>query len=121
MPECDLTEPRQFNLMFKTYVGALQTEEDAAYLRPETAQGIFLNFKNVVDTHARQGARSASRRSARAFRNEVTPRNFIFRSREFEQMEMEWFCHPDEAKNGTSSGRTAAWTGGRASASSATT
>src|SRR5690242_8442540 len=92
-----LTEPRQFNLMFPTYVGALQSEESKAYLRPETAQGIFLNFKNVVDT-TRVKIPFGVAQIGKSFRNEVTPRNFIFRSREFEQMEMEWFCHPDEAR-----------------------
>ncbi len=92
-----LTEPRQFNLMFKTYVGAIQSDENVAYLRPETAQGIFLNFKNVVDT-SRVKVPFGIAQVGRAFRNEVTPRNFIFRSREFEQMEIEWFCHPDEAR-----------------------
>ena len=92
-----LTEPRQFNLMFKTYVGAVQDEDSVAYLRPETAQGIFLNFKNVVDT-SRVKLPFGIAQIGKAFRNEVTPRNYIFRSREFEQMEMEWFCHGDEAK-----------------------
>jgi len=92
-----LTEPRQFNLMFKTYVGAIQDESSVAYLRPETAQGIFLNFKNVVDT-TRVRVPFGIAQIGKAFRNEVTPRNYIFRSREFEQMEMEWFCHPSEAK-----------------------
>jgi glycyl-tRNA synthetase len=92
-----LTEPRQFNLMFKTYVGAVQTEDSLAYLRPETAQGIFLNFKNVLDT-MRVKVPFGIAQVGKAFRNEVTPRNYIFRSREFEQMEMEWFCHPKEAK-----------------------
>ncbi|MDE2337296.1 MAG: glycine--tRNA ligase [Alphaproteobacteria bacterium] len=92
-----LTEPKQFNLMFKTYVGATATEEDKAYLRPETAQGIFLSYKNVVD-NMRVRVPFGIAQVGKAFRNEVTPRNFIFRSREFEQMEMEWFCHPDEAK-----------------------
>lgn len=92
-----LTEPKQFNLMFKTYVGATATEDDKAYLRPETAQGIFLNFKNVVD-NMRVRVPFGIAQVGKAFRNEVTPRNFIYRSREFEQMEMEWFCHPDEAK-----------------------
>ena len=91
-----LTAPRQFNLMFKTYVGAVQDEDSVAYLRPETAQGIFLNFKNVVDT-MRVKVPFGIAQIGKAFRNEVTPRNFIFRSREFEQMEMEWFCHPDDA------------------------
>jgi glycyl-tRNA synthetase len=92
-----LTEPRQFNLMFKTYVGAIQSEDSVAYLRPETAQGIFLNFKNVVDTQ-RVKVPFGIAQIGKAFRNEVTPRNYIFRTREFEQMEMEWFCHPNEAK-----------------------
>lgn len=91
-----LTEPRQFNLMFKTYVGAIQSEDSVAYLRPETAQGIFLNFKNVLDT-MRVKVPFGIAQVGKAFRNEVTPRNYIFRSREFEQMELEWFCHPDEA------------------------
>ena len=94
--ECDLTEPRGFNLMFRTYIGAASGEENIAYLRPETAQGIFLNFKNVVDT-MRVKIPFGIAQIGKAFRNEVTPRNFIFRSREFEQMEMEWFCHPDDA------------------------
>jgi glycyl-tRNA synthetase len=92
-----LTEPRAFNLMFITYVGALVSEEAKVYLRPETAQGIFLNFKNVVDT-TRVKIPFGVAQIGKSFRNEVTPRNFIFRSREFEQMEMEWFCHPDEAR-----------------------
>jgi glycyl-tRNA synthetase len=92
-----LTEPRQFNLMFKTYVGATASEDNVAFLRPETAQGIFLNFKNVVDT-SRVKVPFGIAQVGRAFRNEVTPRNFIFRSREFEQMEIEWFCAPEEAQ-----------------------
>jgi glycyl-tRNA synthetase len=92
-----LTEPRAFNLMFITYVGALQSDDSKAYLRPETAQGIFLNFKNIVDT-TRVKIPFGVAQIGKSFRNEVTPRNFIFRSREFEQMEMEWFCHPDEAR-----------------------
>jgi glycyl-tRNA synthetase len=91
-----LTEPRMFNLMFETYVGAIQSEESKAYLRPETAQGIFLDFKNILDT-TRVKIPFGVAQVGKSFRNEVTPRNFIFRSREFEQMEMEWFCHPDEA------------------------
>src|SRR3954451_4375981 len=82
--------------MFQTYVGPIKAEENKAYLRPETAQGIFLNFKNVVDT-TRVKVPFGVAQIGKSFRNEVTPRNFIFRSREFEQMEMEWFCHPDEA------------------------
>ncbi|MET0386351.1 MAG: glycine--tRNA ligase [Polyangiales bacterium] len=92
-----LTEPRQFNLMFKTYVGAIQSDDNVAYLRPETAQGIFLNFKNVVDT-MRVKVPFGIAQIGKAFRNEVTPRNYVFRSREFEQMELEWFCHPDSAR-----------------------
>lgn len=93
-----LTEPRQFNLMFKTFIGAMsgEGEDNTAYLRPETAQGIFINYKNVVDT-MRVKLPFGIAQVGKSFRNEVTPRNFIFRSREFEQMEMEWFCHPDEA------------------------
>lgn len=92
-----LTPPKEFNLMFHTYVGAIQSEDDKAYLRPETAQGIFLNYKNVMDS-SRVRMPFGIAQIGKAFRNEVTPRNFIFRSREFEQMEMEWFCHPDEAE-----------------------
>ncbi|GAB4193824.1 MAG: glycine--tRNA ligase [Phycisphaeraceae bacterium] len=91
-----LTEPRQFNLMFETYVGAIRNEEAKAYLRPETAQGIFLNYKNVLDT-MRVKVPFGVAQIGKSFRNEVTPRNFIFRSREFEQMEMEWFCAPEDA------------------------
>jgi glycyl-tRNA synthetase len=93
-----LTEPRAFNLMFKTYVGATATEDDVAYLRPETAQGIFVQFKNVIDT-TRVKVPFGIAQVGKAFRNEVTPRNFTFRSREFEQMEMEFFCHPDSARD----------------------
>ncbi len=89
-----LTEPRQFNLMLTTEIGAVDPIK--AYLRPETAQGIFLNFKNFLDT-TRVKVPFGVAQIGKSFRNEVTPRNFIFRSREFEQMEMEWFCHPDEA------------------------
>ncbi len=91
-----LTEPRQFNLMFKTFVGALEDPLAAAYLRPETAQGIFANFRNVVDT-SRVKVPFGIAQIGKAFRNEVTPRNFIFRSREFEQMEIEFFVHPSKA------------------------
>lgn len=91
-----LTEPRQFNLMFKTYIGATATEDDVAYLRPETAQGVFVQFKNVVDT-TRVKVPFGIGNVGTSFRNEVTPRNFTFRSREFEQMELEFFCHPDES------------------------
>jgi glycyl-tRNA synthetase len=91
-----LTEPKPFNLMFYTYVGATATEADKAYLRPETAQAIFAQFKNVVDS-TRQKVPFGVCQIGKAFRNEVTPRNFIFRSREFEQMELEFFIKPDEA------------------------
>jgi len=91
-----LTEPREFNLMFETYVGAIRDEDAKAYLRPETAQGIFLNYKNVVDT-MRVKMPFGIAQIGKSFRNEVTPRNFIFRSREFEQMEMEWFCAPEDS------------------------
>ncbi|MGE4313979.1 MAG: glycine--tRNA ligase [Pseudobdellovibrionaceae bacterium] len=91
-----LTEPKDFNLMFETYVGATQSEDSKAYLRPETAQGIFLNYKNVLDT-ARVRVPFGIAQIGKAYRNEVNPRNFVFRSREFEQMEMEWFCPPEDA------------------------
>jgi glycyl-tRNA synthetase len=93
---CRLTDPRDFNLMFKTIVGALGTEEDAAFLRPETAQGIFVNFKNIVDS-SRVKIPFGVAQVGKSFRNEITPRNFTFRSREFEQMEIEFFCHPDSS------------------------
>ncbi|MFT3787788.1 MAG: glycine--tRNA ligase [Tepidisphaeraceae bacterium] len=86
-----LTEPRPFNLMLDTYPGPIRDEENKAYLRPETAQGIFLNYKNVLDT-TRVKVPFGVAQVGKSFRNEVTPRNFIFRSREFEQMEMEFFC-----------------------------
>ncbi|MBS3733487.1 MAG: glycine--tRNA ligase [Phycisphaerae bacterium] len=91
-----LTEPRQFNLMFPTYVGALADEDAKAYLRPETAQGIFCNFKNVLDTQ-RLKLPFGIAQLGKAFRNEINPRNYTFRSREFEQMEIEFFCRPEEA------------------------
>ncbi len=90
------TEPRPFNLMLYTYPGPIHNEENKAYLRPETAQGIFLNYKNVVDT-TRVRVPFGVAQIGKSFRNEVTPRNFIFRSREFEQMELEFFCPPDSA------------------------
>ncbi|MBA3405907.1 MAG: glycine--tRNA ligase, partial [Gemmatimonadaceae bacterium] len=92
-----LSKSRPFNLMLFTYPGPTQDEANKAYLRPETAQGQFLNFKNVVDT-TRVKIPFGIAQIGKSFRNEVTPRNFIFRSREFEQMEMEWFCHPDDAR-----------------------
>ncbi|HXJ76963.1 MAG TPA: glycine--tRNA ligase, partial [Candidatus Dormibacteraeota bacterium] len=90
-----LTAPRPFNLMFKTYVGPVADEENVAYLRPETAQAIFAQFKNVLET-SRQQVPFGVAQVGKAFRNEVTPRNFTFRSREFEQMELEFFIKPDE-------------------------
>jgi glycyl-tRNA synthetase len=95
----DLTEEKQFNLMFKTAVGATSEEDDPsalAYLRPETAQGIFINFASVLNTSRRKLPFGIAQ-IGKAFRNEVTPGNFIFRTREFEQMEMEYFCRPEDA------------------------
>jgi len=96
--EChgEKTAPRAFNLMFQTYVGPVQDESAIAYLRPETAQAIFAQFKNVLET-SRQKVPFGIAQVGKAFRNEVTPRNFTFRSREFEQMELEFFIKPDEA------------------------
>ena len=91
-----LTEPRQFNLMFKTFIGATAGADDVAFLRPETAQGVFIQFKNVVDT-TRVRMPFGIGNTGTSFRNEVTPRNFTFRSREFEQAELEFFCHPDDS------------------------
>lgn len=90
-----LTPPREFNMMFETNVGALRDDSSKAYLRPETAQGIFANFKNVTDT-SRVKLPFGIAQIGKAFRNEITPRNFIFRSREFEQMEIEYFIHENE-------------------------
>jgi glycyl-tRNA synthetase len=97
-PGCDgqLTEPRSFNLMFKTSIGALEDAASTAYLRPETAQGIFVNFRNVLDS-TRLKLPFGIAQVGKAFRNEINPRNYTFRSREFEQMEIEFFCHPDES------------------------
>jgi len=97
-PTCggkDLTEPRAFNLMFKTYVGATEDESSITYLRPETAQAIFVQFKNVLDV-ARKKLPFGIAQIGKAFRNEINPRNFTFRSREFEQMELEYFCRPEQ-------------------------
>jgi glycyl-tRNA synthetase len=91
----DLTEPRSFNLMFKTYVGATEDESSITYLRPETAQAIFVQFKNVLDT-SRKKLPFGVAQIGKAFRNEINPRNFTFRSREFEQMELEYFCRAEE-------------------------
>jgi len=97
-PHCggELTEPRAFNLMFETHCGAVRDDDSKAYLRPETAQGIFTNFWNVVDT-SRVKVPFGIAQVGKAFRNEVTPRNFTFRSREFEQMEIEFFIRPETA------------------------
>ncbi len=95
----DLTDPRPFNLMFRTTVGAVSADDDPAalaYLRPETAQGIFINFANVLNTSRRKLPFGIAQ-IGKAFRNEVTPGNFIFRTREFEQMEMEYFCRAEDA------------------------
>jgi glycyl-tRNA synthetase len=97
-PNCggkDLTEPRAFNLMFKTFIGATEDENSVTYLRPETAQSIFVQFKNVLDT-ARKKLPFGIAQIGKAFRNEINPRNYIFRSREFEQMELEYFCRAEE-------------------------
>jgi len=95
--ECDLTEPRQFNLMFKTHMGPVEEEAAAVFLRPETAQGIFVNFKNVLQ-FARKKPPFGIAQIGKAFRNEITPGNFIFRTREFEMMEIEYFVPPSEAE-----------------------
>ncbi|NIP79910.1 MAG: glycine--tRNA ligase [Gemmatimonadetes bacterium] len=89
------TEPRNFNLMFKTFMGPVEEDAAVVYLRPETAQGIYVNFQNVVTT-ARQRVPFGIAQIGKAFRNEITPGNFIFRTREFEQMEMQFFVEPDE-------------------------
>lgn len=96
-PECEgqLTDIRQFNLMFKTFMGPVEEDASVVYLRPETAGGIFVNFKNVVDT-MRMRVPFGVGQIGKAFRNEITVENSIFRTREFEQMEIEYFVHPDE-------------------------
>jgi glycyl-tRNA synthetase len=91
--DCDLTEPRLFNLMFKTFLGPVEDAAAAIYLRPETAQGSYVNFQNVV-TASRQRVPFGIAQIGKAFRNEITPGNFIFRTREFEQMEMQFFVEP---------------------------
>lgn len=97
-PKCgkhDFTDIRQFNLMFKTFQGVTEDTQSVVYLRPETAQGIFVNFKNVLRT-SRKKMPFGIAQIGKSFRNEITPGNFIFRTREFEQMELEFFCKPDE-------------------------
>jgi len=98
-PECggEMTSAREFNLMFQTSVGATTDSSSTAYLRPETCQSIFTQFKNVL-TVARKKPPFGIAQIGKAFRNEITPRNFTFRTREFEQMEMEFFCHADDSK-----------------------
>lgn len=99
-PDCgksNFTEPKNFNLMFKTKQGVVEGEQNDIYLRPETAQGIFVNFKNIIDT-CRVKIPFGIGQIGKAFRNEITPGNFTFRTREFEQMEIEYFCHPDQKK-----------------------
>src|SRR5712692_9206442 len=91
----DLTAPRAFNLMFKTYVGATEDESSITYLRPETAQAIFVQFKNILEV-SRKKLPFGIAQIGKAFRNEINPRNFTFRSREFEQMELEYFCRAEE-------------------------
>jgi glycyl-tRNA synthetase len=99
-PSCggELTEPRMFNLMFKTFMGPVEDEASIVYLRPETAQGIFVNFQNVLST-SRKKLPFGIAQIGKAFRNEITTGNFIFRSREFEQMEIEFFVKPDSSDN----------------------
>jgi glycyl-tRNA synthetase len=96
-PDCDLTEARAFNLMFETTIGPVKEEGSVVYLRPETAQGIFLNFKNYMQ-FARKKPPFGIAQIGKSFRNEITTGNFIFRTREFEQMEMEYFVPPDDAQ-----------------------
>jgi glycyl-tRNA synthetase len=96
-PDCDLTDAREFNLMFETSIGPVRDEGSVAYLRPETAQGIFVNFKNVTSS-LRVKPPFGIAQIGKSFRNEITPGNFLFRMREFEQMEMEFFVPPAEAK-----------------------
>ena len=98
-PNCgstEFTEARAFNLMFKTHAGPLEDEGAVAYLRPETAQGMFINFANVLQT-TRKKPPFGIAQVGKSFRNEITPQNFVFRTREFEQMEMEYFVPPEEA------------------------
>jgi glycyl-tRNA synthetase len=95
--ECDLTEPRQFNMMLSTSFGAVEESASEVYLRPETAQGIFVNFKNVLQI-ARRKPPFGIAQIGKSFRNEITPGNFLFRTREFEQMEMEFFVPPPEVE-----------------------
>jgi len=97
-PECggEITKPRKFNLMLKTFVGPVEDKAATTYLRAETCQGIYVNFLNILNS-MRLKIPFGVIQIGKSFRNEITPKNFIFRTREFEQMEMEWFCHPKEA------------------------
>ena len=113
-PNCgaagSMTAARQFNLMFQTHVGPVEDAGSAAFLRPETAQGIFVNFDNVL-TATRRRLPFGIAQIGKSFRNEITPGNFTFRTREFEQMEMEFFVQPGDAPSGTSAGSTCASSG----------
>jgi len=114
-PKCgskDLTEARPFNLMFRTSVGPVDTGDESGlvYLRPETAQGIFVNFGNVLDTMRRKLAFGIAQ-VGKAFRNEITPGNFTFRTREFEQMEIEYFVRPARTRRRTRCGSPSARNG----------
>ncbi len=93
----EFTEPRQFNLMFRTHMGPVESDENMVYLRPETAQGIFINYENVRRTN-RMRLPFGIAQIGKSFRNEITPGQFVFRTREFEQMEMEFFCRPEDAE-----------------------
>jgi glycyl-tRNA synthetase len=97
-PDCggNLTKPRKFNLMMKTFIGSVEDKASTAYLRPETCQGMYVNFENVLNS-MRSKIPFGLVQIGKAFRNEITPGNFIFRTREFEQMEMQWFCNPKDA------------------------
>ena len=97
-PDCggEITQPRKFNLMMKTFVGALEDDSAMAYLRAETCQGIYVNFENIVNS-MRLKIPFGVAQIGKSFRNEITPKDFIYRTREFEQMEMQWFCEPKDA------------------------
>ena len=112
-PHCgasDFTETRQFNTMFKTFVGPVEDDASVAYLRPETCQMIYLNFRNV-QLAARMKLPFGIAQIGKAFRNEITPGNFIFRTREFEQMELEYFVKPDMQRSGSTAGWRSGWHG----------
>ena len=114
-PACggELTDPRMFNLMFKTHMGPVEDAGSVVYLRPETAQGIFVNFGNVL-TATRRKLPFGIAQIGKAFRNEITTGNFIFRTREFEMMEIEYFVKPGRTRNGTSGGWMSVCVGTRA-------